>query len=91
VSVCRTNEQSEVGGLPTPPAQKASAAHWQLFLVISAWAVHSLKCVYGVRVMCRPPTLCVSSSRSVPESRLIDPELRLLAVLLVQTDSNSQR
>jgi hypothetical protein len=90
VSVYRTNEESEVGGLPTPPAQKASVAHWQVFLVISAWAVHSRKCVYGVRVMCRSPTLCVSSWRSVPESRLVDPELRLSAVLLVQTDSNPQ-
>jgi hypothetical protein len=25
--------------LPTPPAGEASAAHWQLFLLISAWAV----------------------------------------------------
>ena len=92
MSVCRTNEESEVGGLPTPLACKASAAHWQVFLVISAWAVTavSTRVVCLVRVMCRSPTLCVSSRRSVPESRPVDPELCLSAVLLVQTDSNNQ-
>lgn len=39
VSVSRTNEEGEVDGLPTPPAEEASAAHWQLFLLISARAV----------------------------------------------------
>jgi hypothetical protein len=38
--VSQSNERgSEADGLPTPPAGEASAAHWQLFLLISAWAV----------------------------------------------------
>lgn len=89
MSVCRTNEESEVEGSPTPPGEEASAAHWQVFPVISGWAVHSRECAYGVRVMCRSPTLCVSSPRSIPESRLVDPELCLFAVSLVQTDSKA--
>ena len=39
VSVNQTNEGSEVDGLLTPPAEKASAAHWQQGLLISARAV----------------------------------------------------